>query len=146
MWDIWCPFADSLLANFLVDCRLLVKLLLKTILEILLWIDGLPDLFLSSKDSPLFSFLNQRDTEDWWTPSLEATCLDVKPDDIRPTAFQRMPNCAAPPLPDICFQSRTYVRWIVNICVIYEKCTVTMKKPVFILQYKTLYTVFRAVS
>ena len=87
---------------------------------------------------PPLPFLNHRDTEIWWTPRLEATCLDVKPDIIRPTAFQRRPNCAAPPLPDIGFQSRTYFIWMVNIWVMYEKCTVIMKKPVLILQYKTL--------
>ena len=136
MWDIWCPLADSRLANFLVDCRLLVKLLLRTILEILLWIDGLPDLFSSSKDSPLLSFLNHRETEDCWTPSLEATCLDVKPDVIKPTAFQRRPNSGAPPLPDIAFQSQVYVKWVVNIWVFNEKCTIKMTKTVFVLQYK----------
>ena len=65
-------------------------------------------------------------------PILEATCLDVKPYVIRPTAFQQRPNCADPPLPDIGFQSQTYVRWIVNIWMKYEKCTVIMTKKRFL--------------
>ena len=111
MCDMWCPFLDSLLANFRVDWRLLVKLLLWTIFEILLWMIGLPLLFLSSNDSPFLSLLYHRITEDWCIPSLGAASLDVKPDIIIHTALPRRLNCRAPPLPDIDFFCFTYV-WL----------------------------------